>query len=150
MATNNKNNGAELTLFGQSLRDEMASYREEIIKAKFSSTSTTEKEIIDIANDYYWIQNKPRLNINNIDIPFIYATEYRQIYSSTITNIINSIYWVTNALQQGGTYIRKMPESIRKYFTDASDTKDRVDEASQRFDQIIADGELSKGEVNDF
>ena len=48
MATNNKNNGAELTLFGQSLRDEMASYREEIIKAKFSSTSTTEKEIIDL------------------------------------------------------------------------------------------------------
>ena len=150
MATNNKNNGAELTLFGQSLRDEMASYREEIIKAKFSSTSTTEKEIIDIANDYYWIQNKPRLNINNVDIPFIYATEYRQMYSSTITNIINSIYWVTNALQQGGTYLGKTAKSIRKYFTDASDTKDRVDEASQRFDQIIADGELSNGEVNDF
>ena len=70
---------------------------EDILKLPFSSEpgqadSKTGKECIDVVTEYYWVQNKPKptgLIDKNQAVPFLYATEYRQRYGTTATNLYN-------------------------------------------------------------
>lgn len=76
-----------------------------ILDAKFDpSTKGGGGEFVNILNDYRWTldgsSGASAMSDSGISysgqIPFVYATEYRQMYSSQITNMVNSILSLGN------------------------------------------------------
>lgn len=67
----------------------------------FNSTTRT-SELVDIVSDYYWTIDKISKSADGgvIDVPHCYVVEYQQRYSSTITNLINSIVAAKNGISQ--------------------------------------------------
>lgn len=67
----------------------------------FNSTTRT-SELVDIVSDYYWTIDKISKSADGgiIDVPHCYVIEYQQRYSSTITNLINSIVATKNGITQ--------------------------------------------------
>lgn len=81
---------------------------------------TKSGELVDILDEFRWtldnaamsgsISSDGRLSYSGV-IPFVYATEYRQMYSSQIMNMINSIYSLSN--MGGKIDVKKVGESIK-------------------------------------
>lgn len=60
------------------------------------------QEVIDIITEYYWTQNKPKMINSNdvVDVPFLYAIEYKQRYGVTATNLFNNVVAISNAVSR--------------------------------------------------
>lgn len=74
---------------------------ENIVKFQFESGE--EKEIINILNDYRWTINETvgkSVGSASGQIPFIYVSERQQLFSSQITNVINSIMSLSSAKEK--------------------------------------------------
>lgn len=78
---------------------------ENILKFKLDSSSGAgDSETINILNNFRWTLNKTSSSGSSGSgkvgaggqVPFAYVKEYRQIYSSQITNMINSLLSLEN------------------------------------------------------
>lgn len=98
---------------------------EDILKLPFSSEpgqadSKTGKECIDVVTEYYWIQNKPKPTglIDKIQaVPFLYATEYRQRYGTTATNLYNgynSFETMANSILSNSGTVGALAQDVAK------------------------------------
>lgn len=89
---------------------------ENIVKFQFESGE--EKEIINILNNYRWTinENTHASSTASGQIPFIYVTELQQLFSSQITNVINSIMSLSSAKEK----VRASAENLTQVISNIS------------------------------
>lgn len=91
-------------------------------------------QIVDILNNYRWTMesinggnlatntdsaqsNKTRSSYKTYDIPFCYATEWRQNISSSIMNLINSLSAAVTGVQRGINVIKENADNIDAFIS---------------------------------
>lgn len=89
---------AEVTTVKNSLvsydKETMLNIYTKIEKFRLDVGSTSDKETINVLNNYRWTLHKaiaPAAGGAGGQIPFAFVKEYKQLYSSQITNTINSL-----------------------------------------------------------
>lgn len=95
---------------------------ENIVNFKFETSG--EKEIINILNNYRWTinENTHASSTTSGQIPFIYVAERQQLFSSQITNVINSIMSLTSAkekIRASVPTITKVIDTVSQAISDA-------------------------------
>lgn len=89
---------------------------ENIVNFQFESGE--EKEIINILNNYRWTinENTHASSTASGQIPFIYVAERQQLFSSQITNVINSIMSLSSAKEK----VRASAENLTQVIANVS------------------------------
>lgn len=85
----------------------------QLINKSFQGNSVGDGEIIDIVTDYYWTQNKPNAVENKLaEVPFLYATEYKQKLGVTASNLFNTVYALGDSVGSIGTHAKNTLSGI--------------------------------------
>jgi hypothetical protein len=89
-------------LYGSNVYNSIIFCRFDKNEVKDYNSSTRTNEVVDIITDYPWTIDTIKKSTNGgiIDVPHCYVIEYQQRYSSSITNLINSLTAAKNGLGQ--------------------------------------------------
>lgn len=89
-------------LYGSNVYNSIIFSRFDKNEVKDYNSSTRTNEVVDIITDYPWTIDTLKKSTNGgiIDVPHCYVIEYQQRYSSSITNLINSLTAAKNGLGQ--------------------------------------------------
>lgn len=101
------NSSSTGTLVSQISKKNMLDVYDEIVKYRISSEQTKtpiggegeDKELVNILNNYRWTVDSSRSKGTDSfsgNVPFVRINEFKQLYSSQLTNTINSIMSIEN------------------------------------------------------
>lgn len=79
--------------------DQIVNYRISTEQSKSSSSDKNISELINILNNYRWTIDSSKAKGSDSfsgNVPFVRINEFKQLYSSQLTNTINSIMSISN------------------------------------------------------
>lgn len=117
-----------------------------IIDNSFQGNSDKKGEIIDIVTDYYWTQNKPNVVKDKLaEVPFLYATEYKQKLGVTASNLFNTVYALGNGVGSIGTHAKnalsgifdKLSGTLGEIFGEQKEENEDLTKAKTAVNEIV-------------